>query len=734
MRIPQLQSQLSEAQTPSVRIQGGISPGEAVQMANNQSKDLLAVADTYMQYQNTADKARAAQINSEMQNSVNNFLYNPKEGLLNIKGENALTRQSGMTLVDEAEQWFKNLADEKIGTLSTENQRKLFNQNATALKGQLNRITSQHLFNESQKFQKNAFESEIDANSSSINMNYSDDKTTVESLSKMKNSIVDYGKTLGWSDSQIESFAKEQHDKALIGAINLMQTNGDANAIPSYYNKYKNLMSASSQAKVGKLIENNNADIFSANIIKYKDDPEELDKYITALGDPNSPFYKQVGARNVPSLLGRAVSYRDRYDKAQAAQIKKINDDGKKALGDFKDDVKSGMPFTASRLTELQQRIQGTDSQKEFEIINSNLPTFQKLYSMPSDQRETFVNAYEAKAKTKPTDNPQDVKLIVDQMKSIHTSMLDKEKNDPTLAYSLKTGNILIQAPTSNIIQGDVRALNILGENITTMDALNKSQGSQTGNLNPLSKQNIDEMNQFWKSAAPKQRLQLITNLFKASQGNTAAAKNMIQSVAGDNNAYRWAASLNNRGLTDIATQITTGQDLIDKSEVKISDNALRVKTTEYLKGIVAEGTPAFSTYYQAIRANYAYLAQKSEKLTDKSGKLETKNVDAELFNLAALNVTGGKFSTGGFFGNRNTVLRPHTVSEASFKDQLETFNSRYSREYGGTDKDYFLDLPLEQDARNPNVYYFKEGARYVLDKSSNKDPKKQKRLALILR
>lgn len=734
MRIPQLQSQVSEAQTPNVRIQGGISPGEAVQMANNQSKDLLAVADTYMQYQNTADKARAAQINSEMQNSVNNFLYNPKEGLLNIKGENALTRQSGMTLVDEAEQWFKNLADEKIGTLSTENQRKLFNQNATALKGQLNRITSQHLFNESQKFQKNAFESEIDANSSSINMNYSDDKTTVESLSKMKNSIVDYGKTLGWSDSQIESFAKEQHDKALIGAINLMQTNGDANAIPSYYNKYKNLMSASSQAKVGKLIENNNADIFSANIIKYKDDPEELDKYITALGDPNSPFYKQVGARNVPSLLGRAVSYRDRYDKAQAAQIKKINDDGKKALGDFKDDVKSGMPFTASRLTELQQRIQGTDSQKEFEIINSNLPTFQKLYSMPSDQRETFVNAYEAKAKTKPTDNPQDVKLIVDQMKSIHTSMLDKEKNDPTLAYSLKTGNILIQAPTSNIIQGDVRALNILSENITTMDALNKSQGSQTGNLNPLSKQNIDEMNQFWKSAAPKQRLQLITNLFKASQGNTAAAKNMIQSVAGDNNAYRWAASLNNRGLTDIATQITTGQDLIDKSEVKISDNALRVKTTEYLKGIVAEGTPAFSTYYQAIRANYAYLAQKSEKLTDKSGKLETKNVDAELFNLAALNVTGGKFSTGGFFGNRNTVLRPHTVSEASFKDQLETFNSRYSREYGGTDKDYFLDLPLEQDARNPNVYYFKEGARYVLDKSSNKDPKKQKRLALILR
>lgn len=734
MRIPQLQSQVSEAQTPSVRIQGGISPGEAVQMANNQSKDLLAVADTYMQYQNTADKARAAQINSEMQNSVNNFLYNPKEGLLNIKGENALTRQSGMTLVDEAEQWFKNLADEKIGTLSTENQRKLFNQNATALKGQLNRITSQHLFNESQKFQKNAFESEIDANSSSINMNYSDDKTTIESLSKMKKSITDYGKTLGWSDSQIEAFAKEQHDKALIGAINLMQTNGDSQVISSYFNKYKDLMSASSQAKVGKLIENNNADIFSANIIKYKDDPEELDKYITALGDPNSPFYKQVGARNVPSLLGQAVSYRDRHDKAQAAQIKKINDDGKKALGDFKDDVKSGMPFSTTRLTELQEKVQGTPSQEEFERLNKYLPTFQALYSLPPDQRESFVNAYESKAKTNPTDNPQEIKLVVDQMRSIHTSMLDKEKNDPTVAYSLKTGNVLVQAPISSIIQGDERALKLISENIITMDALNKSQGSQTGTINPLSKQNIEEMNRFWKSAPSAQRLQLITNLFKASQGNTAAAKNMIQSVAGDNNAYRWAASLNNRGLTDIATQITTGQDLIDKSEVKISENALRIKTTEYLRGVVTPGNSTFETYYQAIRANYAYLAQKSEKLTDKSGKLETKNVDTDLFNKAALNVTGGRYIPGGLFGSGNAVLRPHTVSESSFKQQLEAFNSQHSREYGGSDKDYFLDMPLEQDGKNPNVYYFKNGSKYVLDKSSDKDPKKQKRLALILR
>lgn len=35
---------------------------------------------------------------------------------------------------------------------------------------------------------------------------------------------------------------------------------------------------------------------------------------------------------------------------------------------------------------------------------------------------------------------------------------------------------------------------------------------------------------------------------------------------------------------------------------------------------------------------------------------------------------------------------------------------------HGGSDKDFFLDLPLEQDPHNPYKYYFKNGAKYVMD------------------
>ena len=71
-------------------------------------------------------------------------------------------------------------------------------------------------------------------------------------------------------------------------------------------------------------------------IIKYKEDPEELDNYIVALQDPNSKFSQSVGARHIPTLLGRAIGYRDAYDRNLVAEAKRKDEDGKKALGDFK--------------------------------------------------------------------------------------------------------------------------------------------------------------------------------------------------------------------------------------------------------------------------------------------------------------------------------------------------------------------------------------------------------------
>ncbi|EMP6836322.1 hypothetical protein ACWM48_001839 [Acinetobacter baumannii] len=735
MRIPQFNRQVSDNSVPNVQVNGGMSAGEAASLVGNKTDSLVGALNSslnaYQAYQDEADKARVSQVIAEVQNSVNDYLYNPKTGLLNIKGEAALKRESGQSLIDEANEWLVNLSSEKTNTLSNPSQRKLFNKNLVNVRGQLNRITSQHLFTESQKFQKTAFEAEIDANSSSVNLNYSDLETTNQSLAKINSASQDYGKTQGWNQQQIDLFVKEQQDKALLGAINLMQTNGDSSAIPLYFKQYKDYMSPQTQAKVGKLIQDNNADVFMTEIIKYKEDPEELDNFIVALQDPNSKFSQSVGARHIPTLLGRAIGYRDAYDRNLVAEAKRKDEDGKKALGDFKKDIESGIPFSAQRLSELSSKVEGTASQSEFDRINRSLPVFQLLYSMPADARESFINSYESDAKTKKSDNPQDVKFVTDQMRAIHTGLLDKEKNDPALAYSIKTGNPLTQAPTTLIIQGDSKALNIVSSNIQKMVATNQASGSTTGSINPLSKQQQEEMKTFWKSAPPNQKLQLVSNLQKAAQGNANASREMIQSITGtNNNTFRWAAALNNRGLKDIANQMAIGQDLIDKGDVKVDEALLTQKTTEYLRGITAPGKPDFNIYKDAVRANYAYLLQKSEKIPNKTEKSNSKKLDEDLINLALLNTTGGKF-TNGSFRRESSVLLPHTVGEASFRQQLEQFNSRNARTYGGSDREYFLDLPLEQDTKNPYKYYFKNGSGYVMDSS---DPKRKTRLTFTVR
>lgn len=735
MRIPQFTSQVTEADIPNVQISGGVTPGQAVNMAGNRVDGFANLANTvankYKEYQDESDKARVALTIAETQNGVNDYLYNSKTGLLNIKGEAALKRESGKSLIDEANTWLNDFTTEKIDALSNSNQRNLFNQNLINVRGQLNRIASQHLFTESQKFQKSAFEAEIDANSSSVNLNYSDLETTNQSLVKINSASQDYGKGQGWNQQQIDLFVKEQQDKALLGAINLMQNNGDSSAIPKYFKQYKDYMSPQTQAKVGKLIQDNNADVFMTEIIKYKEDSEELDKYIVALQDPNSNFSQSVGARHIPTLLGRAIGYRDAYDRNIVAETKRKDEEGKKALGDFRKDIESGIPFSAQRLSELSSKVEGTASQSEFDRINRSLPVFQLLYSMPADARESFINSYESDAKTKKSDNPQDVKFVTDQMRAIHTGLLDKEKNDPALAYSIKTGNPLTQALTTLIIQGDSKALNIVSSNIQKMVATNQASGSTTGSINPLSKQQQEEMKTFWKSAPSNQKLQLVSNLQKAAQGNANASREMIQSITGtNNNTFRWAAALNNRGLKDIANQMAVGQDLIDKGDVKVDEALLTQKTTEYLRGITAPGKPDFNIYKDAVRANYAYLLQKSEKIPNKTEKSNSKKLDEDLINLALLNTTGGKF-TNGSFRRESSVLRPHTVGEAAFRQQLEQFNSRNARTYGGSDREFFLDLPLEQDTKNPYKYYFKNGGGYVMDST---DPKRKTRLTFTVR
>lgn len=419
----------------------------------------------------------------------------------------------------------------------------------------------------------------------------------------------------------------------------------------------------------------------------------------------------------------------DQNNKAADMAQKRAEADAKDAVSEMRQIAETGFVPSDQKVQELSGRTQGTAQQGDFKNLADNLVEVQKFMRMPPDARQSYLSKMETDAHDTVSDDPKSVSFRLGLLKSANNNMLSNEKNNPTLAYSIKTGRDLPVVPTTLIAQGDAKSLATLGENIKSITAMHQA-GGVTGSVNPLTTQQQQEMKQFISTANPNQKLQLATNLLKSSAGNANASRDMIQSVFGSSNTtYRWAAALNSRGLKDISGQISAGQDLLDKHLVKVNDTSLVQKSTEYLKGITSPGKPDFNIYLDAVKANYAYLAQKSEKLTDRSGKLDTKNIDDDLFKQAVINVTGGKY-TSGSYGSKSVVLRPHTVGEKEFGDQLDAFNSINSRTYGGSDRDYFKDLPLEQDPSNPYRYYFKNGSGYVMDQT---DPKRQTRLALTL-
>lgn len=462
--------------------------------------------------------------------------------------------------------------------------------------------------------------------------------------------------------------------------------------------------------------------------LAHRSDSEQLNQLAT----PEAVLAKHPNLTQEQAVYwsGRALSQIDQNSRAAALQQKQLENDAKDAVSEMKGDIETGLIPSEAVIKSRLARVKGSKHESEFVQYSGSLVEVQQFMRLGPDEREAYLSKRRAEAQNTAQDNAKDVSWKLNLLSKTHENMLNYEKNNSTLAYSIKTGQDLTVVPTNAILSGNPEAIAALSKNIKSIHANNVLNGT-VGSLNPFSTQQQAELKQFWGKAKPGDKLSLLTNLYKSSAGNANAARDMINSIAGESGAYRLSASLNSRGLQDIAGQIITGQDLLEKNLVKIDENALRNQTATYLTGITSPGKPDFQIYLESVKANYAYLLQKSEKVSDSKGSILNKSIDEDLFNKAILNVTGGKFTSGGFWGSKSIVLRPHTVSEKSFRDQLETFNSRNARSYGGSDKDYFLDLPLEQDTKNPYLYYFKNGAKYIMD---NTDKKRQKRLTFTVR
>lgn len=90
MRVPVFQPQVKEAQTPSVQVRGGLTPGEAVNAVGNQIDGLVGLVNAggqaYSQYQDEADRVRVMDAENQLLTLKNHLQTNQTDGFYNKKG------------------------------------------------------------------------------------------------------------------------------------------------------------------------------------------------------------------------------------------------------------------------------------------------------------------------------------------------------------------------------------------------------------------------------------------------------------------------------------------------------------------------------------------------------------------------------------------------------------------------------------------------------------------------
>lgn len=173
------------------------------EMVNAQAKMLAEMNDL------AADNA-LAQVKAFEQD----LRVNPDMGYESLRGENALNRPDGQSLVDEYDGYLMKRANEIKDTLKNDVQKSLFSQRLESIRQTLRNKTGEHLLSEGQKWKETSLNSQIDLAANSFALSTSDEerdaaiKRTIGAAKGLQN-------LHGWDSETMQKKVMDASDKAI---------------------------------------------------------------------------------------------------------------------------------------------------------------------------------------------------------------------------------------------------------------------------------------------------------------------------------------------------------------------------------------------------------------------------------------------------------------------------------------------------------------------------------------
>ena len=173
------------------------------------------------------NRARALDLQTQMENELNDFLYNPKQGLLTKKGRDGLYAPEEMdTKLREIKSKYLDIQGEASQTSS------LLEKSYSSISKSYKEIAQRHAFNQSLVYAQDAIDSRISLNRDEAALNYLNEDTFKNKLEDNYTALEEKARLLGWSKDHLD-LAKKQEKSALRAAqiASMINTDKPYNAI-----------------------------------------------------------------------------------------------------------------------------------------------------------------------------------------------------------------------------------------------------------------------------------------------------------------------------------------------------------------------------------------------------------------------------------------------------------------------------------------------------------------------
>lgn len=261
MRVPVFNNQVNEAQTPSVRVSGGLTPGQAVDAVANQTDGLVGMvnagAQAFQQYQDEADRVRAMDAHNQLVELKIHLQNNQTDGFIHKKGVDVVSFDDGQGggFVDYFSNAFQEGVSQINSKLGNNRQRQMFNQIAARETVAFKSSLQNYFVNENDTYQKSVYSASAERFVRNINENPANFKAVDENRLNLRASIDKVAQLQGKSALEAENMYLGTISQTHVVSINSFIENNDLRGAVQYRNKYADEISLNDSFKANKWIQ-----------------------------------------------------------------------------------------------------------------------------------------------------------------------------------------------------------------------------------------------------------------------------------------------------------------------------------------------------------------------------------------------------------------------------------------------------------------------------------------------